>query len=757
MSELWYQQPAAGWNEALPVGNGRLGAMVYGRTDTELLQLNEDSVWYGGPQNRLPGDALANLPRLRQLIREGAHRQAEQLVRRAFFASPNSQRHYEPLGTLFLEFGHHFDEVTDYRRSLDLNEGITHVRYEYSGVRFHRQVLASYPDDVLVIRVQASQRTEFLVRLSRLSELEYETNEFLDDIVVDGQSIKIHVTPGGKNSNRASCIVGIRCGSDDEEPGRVDRVGNSLIINARDALIVVAAQSTYRCRDTDLDRTTIADLESALGHSAEEIWTRHIKDYQSLYGRVQLQLRPDASDIPTDQRILNARDPGLVALYLHYSRYLLISCSRPGKRGNSDRVLPATLQGIWNPSFHPPWGCRYTININLQMNYWPANVGNLSVCEEPLFALLERLAITGRETARKMYGCRGWTVHHNTDLWADTAPVDRWMPATLWPLGGAWLCTHVWEQFLFNRDKAFLNRMFPVLRGCVEFLLDFLVDDASGQYKVTNPSLSPENTFCDEKGKEGVLCEGSTIDIQLVRAVLEAFVDSLEVLGLSEDELLLSVHDTLRRLPPMRIGAEGHLQEWMIDYRENEPGHRHVSHLWALYPGKHINLETTPELAKASAVTLQRRQAAGGGHTGWSRAWLINLHARLRDPDQCAEHVEQLLARSTLPNLLDTHPPFQIDGNFGGAAGILEMLVQSHEDGIIRLLPACPVGWRSGRLRGVRARGGFELEFAWEDGMIRGPVIVKSDLGLRAVVHYPNNGPCKVVEGVGVMVLHEDN
>ncbi|KAL2818835.1 hypothetical protein BJX63DRAFT_418995 [Aspergillus granulosus] len=707
MSELWYQKPASGWDEALPVGNGRLGAM-----------LNEDSVWYGGPQSRLPEDAAEHLPRLRELIRKGAHKAAEKLVTRAFFASPNSLRHYEPLGTLSLEFGHLFDD-----------EGISHVQYEFHGIRFHRQVLASHPDG----------RSEFLVRLSRLSEVEYETNEFLDDIVADDQSISMHVTPGGAGSNRANCRVTIRCENDAEEPGTIQR------------LVLIAAQTTYRHKD--IDRATIADLESALARSAEDIWKRHLTDYQALYGRLELQLSPDATDIPTDQRIASARDPGLAALYLHYSRYLLISCSRPGREDGSDRVLPATLQGIWNPSFHPPWGCRYTININLQMNYWPANVGNLSECEQPLFALLERVAAAGSETARKMYGCRGWTVHHNTDLWADTAPVDRWMPATLWPLGGAWLCIHIWEHFRFTGDKQSLARMHPVLRGCVEFLLDFLVDDASGRYKVTSPSLSPENTFRDGKGEIGVLCEGSTIDIQLVRAVLEAFIAVLEVLGLTDD-LLPSVHDTLRRLPPMRIGLAGQLQEWMTDYDEVELGHRHVSHLWALYPGWAITLDSTPDIAQACAVTLQRRQGAGGGHTGWSRAWLLNLHARLRDADECAEHLERLLAQSTLPNLLDTHPPFQIDGNFGGGAGILEMLVQSHEEGIIRLLPACPAAWRSGRIRGVRARGGFELEFGWEGGVIRGPVIVKSELGLRAVVYYPNNrSQCNGRDGTANMDL----
>ncbi|BCS22189.1 glycoside hydrolase family 95 protein [Aspergillus puulaauensis] len=755
MSELWYKRPAAGWDEALPVGNGRLGAMVYGRTDAELLQLNEDSVWYGGPQDRIPDDALRNLPHLRELIRQGAHTEAEELVRRAFFASPNSQRHYEPLGTLSLEFGHPFDQVKSFRRSLDLKTGISHVDYEYDGVQFHRQVLASYPDSVLAIRVQASRCTEFLVRLSRLSELEYETNEFLDDIVVEGQFITMHVTPGGRDSNRAACKLTIRCESDKQGPTRIERVGKALVVNASDALILIAAQSTYRYKD--IDHATRVNLTSALAHSTDTIWSRHVADYQALYGRLELLLGPDATDIPTDERILNARDPGLIALYLHYARYLLISCSRPGKVDDSDRVLPATLQGIWNPSFHPPWGCRYTLNINLQMNYWPANVGNLAECEQPLFALLERLAATGAETARKMYGCRGWTVHHNTDLWADTGPVDRWMPATLWPLGGAWLCTHIWEHYLFSGDRRFLRRILPVLIGCVEFLLDYLVYDASGQYKVTNPSLSPENTFRDEKGNAGILCEGSTIDIQLVRAVLEAFVAALRVLDVTENKLLLEVRDTLRRLPPLRIGSAGQLQEWMVDYEELEPGHRHVSHLWALYPGYDINLVTTPELAKSCAVTLKRRQSAGGGHTGWSRAWLLNLQARLRDADECANHIEQLLAKSTLPNLLDTHPPFQIDGNFGGGAGILEMLVQSHEDGKIRLLPACPPIWKSGRLRGVRARGGFELEFGWEDGAICGPVIVKSELGLRAIVQYPNDGPRRIVEGMGSFILNGDD
>ncbi|KAF9893084.1 hypothetical protein FE257_012495 [Aspergillus nanangensis] len=741
MSELWYDTPAGTWDEALPVGNGRLGAMVHGRTTTELLQLNEDSVWYGGPQDRTPVDAFQHLARLRELIQQGAHADAEELVRWAFFAYPMSQRHYEPLGTLFLHFNHVAQEVSGYRRSLDLERGIAHVQYEHSGVQYEREVLASHPDALLAIRVRASQSVEFVVRLSRMSELEYETNEYLDDLVADDRSITMHATPGGPGSHRVCCKVGVRC----EDPdGVVMRVGNNLRVRCREALILVSAQTAYRQKD--IDHGAGADLKNGLLRSTKDIWARHIQDYQSLYSRMELKMTPDASEIPTDRRIKHFRDPGLIALYHNFCRYLLISCSRDDVK---ESALPATLQGIWNPSFHPAWGCKYTININLQMNYWPANVCNLSECEMPLFYLLERLAQTGKATARTMYGCRGWTVHHCTDIWGDTAPVDQWMPATLWPLGGAWLCMHIWDHFCFCGDEVFLQRMFPVLRGCIEFLLDFLVPDNSGEFLVTNPSLSPENSFYDEHGRPGVLCEGSTIDIQIVHAVFNAFVKSASILDCDED-LLSKVNLAKESLPPMRIGSLGQLQEWNTDYAEVEPGHRHVSHLWALFPGNTILPDRTPDLASACSVTLARREAHGGGHTGWSRAWLINLHARLRAADECAKHIDLLLAQSTLPNMLDTHPPFQIDGNFGAGAGIIEMLVQSHETGVIRLLPACPPGWKNGSLRGVKARGGFELEFRWEDGTIQNDVTIISTLGSPVILYFPGDRPGIEVTGKGL-------
>ncbi|KAJ5419194.1 uncharacterized protein N7487_002744 [Penicillium crustosum] len=724
MSELWYQQPAEDWNSALPVGNGRLGAMVYGRTDTEMLQLNEDSVWYGGPQDRNPQDALEYLPRLREAIRAENHVEAEKIAKLAFFANPISQRNYEPLGNLFLDLGHDPNQVTSYRRSLDLTSATAHVSYEYQGVRFEREVLASYPDDVLAIRLRSSSKAEFVVRLTRMSDLEFETNEWLDNVSATSNSITMHVTPGGKNSNRACCIVSVRC---DSAESTITKIGNNLVVNSSDTLLIIAAQTTFR--HEDIDQRTKQDSEDALGHSSEDLRARHVADYQSLYDRMELQLGLDSPEIPTDQRLKSSRDPGLIALYHNYNRYLLISCSRDGHKS-----LPANLQGIWNPSFHPAWGSRFTTNVNLQMNYWSANVCNLSECEIPLFDLLERMVEPGKVTARIMYGCRGWTAHSNTDIWADTAPVDRWMPASIWPLGGAWLCYHIWDHFQFTCDEGFLRRMFPTLRGCVEFLLDFLVKDANGEYLVTSPSASPENSFYDHKGQKGVLCEGSTIDIQIIDAILGAFQSCAKRLDL-DDALLPAVQATKSRLPPMQISPAGYLQEWATDYAEVEPGHRHTSHLWALHPGNAITPTQTPKLAEACGVVLRRRAEHGGGHTGWSRAWLINLHARLLEADECSRHLDLLLSRSTLSNLLDSHPPFQIDGNFGGGAGIIEMLVQSHESGVIRILPACPMDW-TGSIRGVRARGGFELQFNFENGRVVGELTIISERGETVLVYY---------------------
>ncbi|KAF2451026.1 glycoside hydrolase family 95 protein [Karstenula rhodostoma CBS 690.94] len=676
---LRYHDPAhkSDWESALPIGNGRLGAMVYGGVHTETLRLNEESVWYGGPQSRTPKSA-AHLPRLRELIRKREHAEVEKLVRKRFLARPRSARHYEPLSQCYLEF-EHGEEFGGYERTLDLENAQVKVEYKVGENHVRRSYIASFPDSVIAIHVEAEQPVRFSVNLSRMSDKWYETNEFLDSIVVREGMVVLHATPGGENSNKLCMVAGVHC---QDAAGTVEIVGASLEITSTDALIVLGASTSYE-PDINLEQTAIRRVSQALQYSPGALWARHRSDWQDIYGKQSLQLRSRSDDNnnnskPTPERLKDPNDVGIIALYQAYGRYLLLSSSR-----NTDRALPPTLQGIWNPYFSPPWGAKYTININLQMNYWPVNTGNLSECHMPLFTLLHRLAISGKDTARDMYGCRGWCCHHNTDIWADTAPQDEWMPATLWPLGGAWLCVHIWERFLFDEDIEFLKWMIPVLQGCVEFLLDFLIEDEKGEWLVTSPSLSPENTFVDGKGRRGILCEGSTMDIAIVRDVFNGFLNSFRKLRVPQalQGLAAKVRTAIPRLlPPTISPMEGTIREWGFNaYTDAEPGHRHVSHLYALYPGSSITPSSTPTLAAAALATLEHRISHGGGHTGWSRAWLICFFARLRKPVQCLENIRALLRDSTVPNMMDSHPPVQLDGNWGGCAGILECLVQSHE------------------------------------------------------------------------------
>ncbi|EEU35552.1 uncharacterized protein NECHADRAFT_88794 [Fusarium vanettenii 77-13-4] len=726
---LQYNSPSSQWSESLPVGNGRLGAVVHGQPGAEVLQLNENSVWSGGPQERTPPDARRMLPKLRSLIRADKHAEAEALAKLAFYANPKSQRHYEPMGTASFEFGH--EQVSNYHRHLDLATAQAVVEYEHGGASYRRDMIASFPDNVLLWRFTASQKTRFIVRLDRINDDPIETNTYADTIKSEGSRIVLHATPRGAGGNRLCSVLRAVC---DDEEGAIEAVGSCLVINSASCTIAIGAQTTFRHPDPELVATT--DVDCALMRTWSELVVRHRRDYEGLFGRMSLRMWPDASEKPTDARLetRQSRDPGLVALYHNYGRYLLISSSRDGHR-----ALPATLQGIWNPSFTPPWGSKYTININLQMNYWlTAPCSLVDECTLPVIDLLERMSIRGQETAKAMYGCRGWCAHHNTDIWADTSPQDHWISATVWPLGGLWVSVTVMDMLRYQYSEELHRRIFACHEGAVQFVIDFLVPSSDGLYLIANPSISPENTFYSTTGEVGVFCEGSTMDMTLIRVALTQFLWSLDRLeGLQEHTLKTVVQDTLDRIPPILVNDAGRIQEWGLNnYEEAEPGHRHVSHLFGLHPADLISPSKTPKLVEAAKAVLKRRLAHGGGHTGWSRAWLLNLYARLLDGEACGENMDLLLSQSTLPNLLDTHPPFQIDGNFGACAGILECLMQSMEvnkEGVdvveVRLLPACPRSWEKGALERVRTKQGWLVSFSWEMGQVMDRVrLVRPDV-----------------------------